>query len=207
MSTTLTWKYLHLWKYIHNFYISLFSLHNFLKQIILCFNIRIRYFKKKKKVGHLATKAFFSGVDRHQQKKKAQRRKWLKISVSVASYLMDICILHVYSLFLLPPSGQKSTTSTSTLLLVFKVNICFPCNSNALSPSKQECSSLIQSFHLYITNRHISLANSPVLLVQSSPGRFPSSSSCGFAQSIPCIKQERILFIKEKTELKYEKRF
>lgn len=35
--------------------------------------------------------------------------------------------------------------------------------------------------------------HSPVLFVLSSPGGLPSSSSCGFAQSIPCIKQVRIL--------------
>lgn len=41
------------------------------------------------------------------------------------------------------------------------------------------------------------LPHSPVLLVPSSPGRLPSSSSCGFALSIPCVKQVRIFFFKK----------
>lgn len=48
----------------------------------------------------------------------------------------------------------------------------------------RECPQILHHHHITV--------HSPVLFVPSSPGRFPSSSSCGFVRSIPCIKQERI---------------
>lgn len=158
-------------------------------------------------MGHLATKAFFfqEWIDINNKKRHKEESDLRSVSVLLhISWIFVFCMFtacfcchQVVKSLPLPP---QLYLLSSKLIFVSRVITTFYHLLN-------KCSSLIQSFHLSITNRHISLANSPVPLVQSSPGRFPSSSSCGFAQSIPCIKQERILFIKEKTELKYKKRF